>query len=427
MPPKRFSPTSDSDSSELPLKKTQRTHEENQERAYIAASRRADRDIEHRIRSALKASECRRKRTGRGLKITRKAVIGDEQYESEDDDRSLRRLSMPAATSVAYTTSNADRYAEIDALFAKHFPNFQTSSRWPAVSAMSTTTTAAAATATTTAATGAQIHRNSYPQPLQLQTGYVPAFPQPNKRGSIVSQASPLTPPGSYPLPPSRDESPNCMSPLALSIDGSRPTSASPTPARQARPTGLVMPDPYQVEGGAGMEICVAGAMDGETGGDDDGHLPQLDFSSTTTASDSGDGDVHDAAGNTTDASAWRNRSYSLPSSLAQFHFPYEPSSSNAKQDLFSDLEADSALIDPNILGGGSGDMDMGMGMNMDMNMDMGFGMPGMNLPMVSGPGGMGAATTTSGDGTTTNGPGEPWADWVDLDGDGPAVLGVEV
>ncbi|KAJ4292958.1 hypothetical protein N0V88_005621 [Collariella sp. IMI 366227] len=134
MPTKRMSPPSDSSSemAEVPIKRTHRTHEENQERAYIAASRRADRDIEHRIRSALKASECRKKRTGRGLKITREAVMGDEQYESDDDDDATRRFRHPAACNLSnpLAGNKADRYAEVDALFAKHFPNVQLTSRW---------------------------------------------------------------------------------------------------------------------------------------------------------------------------------------------------------------------------------------------------------------------------------------------------------
>ena len=39
------------------LLKTERSHEENQERAYVAASRRSDRGIEARIKSARMAAE----------------------------------------------------------------------------------------------------------------------------------------------------------------------------------------------------------------------------------------------------------------------------------------------------------------------------------------------------------------------------------
>lgn len=66
--------------------KTERTHEENQERAYIAASRRSDRSLEARIESARRASEIHKKRTGRSLRVTEQDVINEEMYEEEDDD-----------------------------------------------------------------------------------------------------------------------------------------------------------------------------------------------------------------------------------------------------------------------------------------------------------------------------------------------------
>ncbi|CAI6338496.1 unnamed protein product [Periconia digitata] len=66
--------------------KTERTHEENQERAYIAASRRSDRSLEARIESARRASDIHKKRTGRGLRVTEQDVINEEMYEEEDDD-----------------------------------------------------------------------------------------------------------------------------------------------------------------------------------------------------------------------------------------------------------------------------------------------------------------------------------------------------
>ncbi|KAF2738292.1 hypothetical protein EJ04DRAFT_61016 [Polyplosphaeria fusca] len=79
MPPIRPSPIT------RPLK-TERTHEENQERAYIAASRRSDRSLEARIESARRASEIHKKRTGRALRVTEQDVVNEEMYEEEDDD-----------------------------------------------------------------------------------------------------------------------------------------------------------------------------------------------------------------------------------------------------------------------------------------------------------------------------------------------------
>ncbi|KAF3005597.1 hypothetical protein E8E13_000953 [Curvularia kusanoi] len=66
--------------------KTERTHGENQERAYIAASRRSDRSLEARIESARRASEIHKERTGRALRVTERDVINNEMYEEEDDD-----------------------------------------------------------------------------------------------------------------------------------------------------------------------------------------------------------------------------------------------------------------------------------------------------------------------------------------------------
>ena len=75
--------------------KTERTHEENQERAYIAASRRSDRSLEARIESARRASEIHKKRTGRALRVTEQDVINEEMYEEEDDlPASYRRFAQ---------------------------------------------------------------------------------------------------------------------------------------------------------------------------------------------------------------------------------------------------------------------------------------------------------------------------------------------
>ncbi|PVH90994.1 hypothetical protein DM02DRAFT_546703 [Periconia macrospinosa] len=81
--------------------KTERTHEENQERAYIAASRRSDRSLEARIESARRASEIHKKRTGRGLRVTEQDVVNEEMYEEEDDDlpTQYQRLNAHLQTS----------------------------------------------------------------------------------------------------------------------------------------------------------------------------------------------------------------------------------------------------------------------------------------------------------------------------------------
>ncbi|EXJ84953.1 hypothetical protein A1O3_05628 [Capronia epimyces CBS 606.96] len=83
--------------------KTERTHEENQERAYIAASRRSDRSLEARVESARRASEIHKRRTGRSLRVTEQDVINEEMYEEEDDDLPLqyRRLTAHLQTGSA--------------------------------------------------------------------------------------------------------------------------------------------------------------------------------------------------------------------------------------------------------------------------------------------------------------------------------------
>lgn len=76
--------------------KTERTHAENQERAYIAASRRSDRPLSGRVESARKASEVHKMRTGRSLRITEEDVANEEMYEEEDDHLPdhLRRFNI---------------------------------------------------------------------------------------------------------------------------------------------------------------------------------------------------------------------------------------------------------------------------------------------------------------------------------------------
>ncbi|KAF1977194.1 hypothetical protein BU23DRAFT_453730 [Bimuria novae-zelandiae CBS 107.79] len=72
--------------------KTERTHEENQER---------DRSLEARIESARRASEIHKKRTGRALRVTEQDVVNEEMYEEEDDDlpTQYQRLNAHLQTS----------------------------------------------------------------------------------------------------------------------------------------------------------------------------------------------------------------------------------------------------------------------------------------------------------------------------------------
>ncbi|KAI9822564.1 MAG: hypothetical protein M1827_000283 [Pycnora praestabilis] len=130
MPPQRTVP---------PAKavKTERTHEENQERAYIAASRRSDRSLEARVESARRASEIHKRRTGRSLRVTEQDVVNEEMYEEEDDDLPLqyRRLTAHLQTGsadfnrrlAAYLTNHVAMRSALDQAitnsYAHEYPN----------------------------------------------------------------------------------------------------------------------------------------------------------------------------------------------------------------------------------------------------------------------------------------------------------------
>ncbi|KAI9802169.1 MAG: hypothetical protein M1826_005114 [Phylliscum demangeonii] len=133
MPPQR-TPTLPTPAKPL---KTERTHEENQERAYIAASRRSDRSLEARVESARRASEIHKRRTGRSLRVTEQDVVNEEMYEEEDDDLPFqyRRLTAHLQTGsadfnrrlAAYLTNHVAMRTALDqaisASYAQQFPN----------------------------------------------------------------------------------------------------------------------------------------------------------------------------------------------------------------------------------------------------------------------------------------------------------------
>ncbi|KAK3900335.1 hypothetical protein C8A05DRAFT_36033 [Staphylotrichum tortipilum] len=391
MPAKRLSPVSDlSDAPEPPLKKTQRTHEENQERAYIAASRRADRDIEHRVRSALKASECRKKRTGRGLKITREAVMGDEQYESEDDDAShpstARRFSMPASTTASSSLPNpymlpptratADRYAEVDALFAKHFPHVRLSSpRWRSPLRHHHNHSALA-------------YHPRRSLSLHGQTPYVPRYPPPP------------------PLPQSPTQAQTRASPLL--------TSAS---RRQGEETKQ---SPTSPVAGRGEQAFAYPA-------------PTL---TTAPAQAQAGAWYHPLGGNNGGAGGWHMRSLSLPVPLLPaegFAFAFSSSSSLGGTGGLEGVEMGLGLglgvVEPRVLSTSSPSGALEVGDDDE---------PAYVVSSGTAEGGGGVSDGISGcvgegeDGVGGGeGPAEPWTDWVNLDGGGETVggvlLGVEV
>jgi len=114
--PKRYFDVGAMDSTTLgidkPQRKTERSHEENQERAYIAASRRADRSIEARVQSARMASEIHKRRTGKAFRVTEEIVMKEEMYEEEEDDfpRSYRLLGPHMQTSSPEMNSRVETY-----------------------------------------------------------------------------------------------------------------------------------------------------------------------------------------------------------------------------------------------------------------------------------------------------------------------------
>ncbi|PWY76254.1 hypothetical protein BO70DRAFT_318432 [Aspergillus heteromorphus CBS 117.55] len=70
---------------EIDISPSPRTKEENQERAFIAASRRKDRSLDARVESANRASSLHKQRTGKALLINRDIVEREAMYEEVDD------------------------------------------------------------------------------------------------------------------------------------------------------------------------------------------------------------------------------------------------------------------------------------------------------------------------------------------------------
>ncbi|KAJ6021023.1 hypothetical protein N7540_006527 [Penicillium herquei] len=71
-----------------------RSREENQERAFIAASRRKDRSLDARLESANRASQLHKKRTGKAFHITKEIVEKEAMYEEVDERYQEKRIRM---------------------------------------------------------------------------------------------------------------------------------------------------------------------------------------------------------------------------------------------------------------------------------------------------------------------------------------------
>ncbi|KAJ5224929.1 uncharacterized protein N7469_008432 [Penicillium citrinum] len=78
-----------------------RSREENQERAFIAASRRKDRSLDARLESANRASMLHKKRTGKAFHITKEIVEKEAMYEEVDERYQEKRIRMLQAQNMA--------------------------------------------------------------------------------------------------------------------------------------------------------------------------------------------------------------------------------------------------------------------------------------------------------------------------------------
>ncbi|EEU42877.1 uncharacterized protein NECHADRAFT_101443 [Fusarium vanettenii 77-13-4] len=120
---------------------SKRSRDDYRERAYVAASRRTDRNVKARMESALMASEIHRKRTGKPLHITEDIVMGDAPYEEEQEtwprpqtypvvpksntNMGVGVVSKESLASAVFAKTEEEwRESEINRLFAEAFPNF---------------------------------------------------------------------------------------------------------------------------------------------------------------------------------------------------------------------------------------------------------------------------------------------------------------
>ncbi|KAJ5244521.1 hypothetical protein N7489_004617 [Penicillium chrysogenum] len=71
-----------------------RSPEENQERAFIAASRRKDQSLDARVKSANRASSLHKRRTGKAFHITKEIVEEEGMYEEVDERYQAKRILM---------------------------------------------------------------------------------------------------------------------------------------------------------------------------------------------------------------------------------------------------------------------------------------------------------------------------------------------
>ncbi|KAI4153282.1 MAG: hypothetical protein L6R39_001614 [Caloplaca ligustica] len=197
MPPQRTIPPSKAI-------KTERTHEENQERAYIAASRRSDRSLEARVESARRASEIHKRRTGRSLRVTEQDVVNEEMYEEEDDDLPMQYRRLTAHLQ----TGSADFNRKLSAYLTNHV---------------------AMRSALDQAITNS--YAQQYPNAPQFAHNQPTMYPSPFMPPSMTQNMNPVQSPQSYMHPPFP----------SANVSSFRPPSARPAPtADRHSPSGYV-------------------------------------------------------------------------------------------------------------------------------------------------------------------------------------------
>ncbi|KAF7553898.1 hypothetical protein G7Z17_g3308 [Cylindrodendrum hubeiense] len=209
--------------SDEPPQKTQRSHDQNKERAYIAASRRKDRSIEARIRSAQMASDIHKKRTGKAFYISEDVVLNEDMYEEVEEGflRSYQILgpnlqsssgkgnlqvdaSLNGRVAIPRLASARDqdwRENEINRAFAQHFPqvDLSLSRRWSMASCFDTLQAQSCGLPNPP---NESQHVN-YPRGPMLDSLSLPTSSPPELGADVDTSPSTLTPLNLTPEPPS--------------------------------------------------------------------------------------------------------------------------------------------------------------------------------------------------------------------------------
>ncbi|KAK4171713.1 hypothetical protein QBC36DRAFT_89456 [Triangularia setosa] len=207
---RRTSSTSQAGKSDTTMEKALKSSLENKERAYVAASRRMDRSLEDRIKSAYQASAVHFERTGKHFRITRENVEKGLWYD-EIDDVPRHRLNEHHMGAEARA-----RYQEVDdafnQVFGRMMPAYPYSSR-PAM-------------------------------PYQFSTGYQPPYP--------VQQplsAYPLMPQESQPMSYSAQQAQAAVVPQEQAPSLSFLSKQAPSLDSMPYPYGLNKPPSRQPSG----------------------------------------------------------------------------------------------------------------------------------------------------------------------------------